>query len=54
MASGVAWNEEYADPVSIIVNLPTEEMAGFEYMRNLPRVAKPGTCLLYTSDAADE
>ena len=49
MASGVAWNEDYADPASNIVNLPAEEMAGFEYMRNLPRVAKPGTVFNYNT-----
>ena len=49
MASGVAWNEDYADPASNIVNLPGEEMAGFTYMRNLPRVAKPGTVFNYNT-----
>ena len=49
MASGVAWNEDYADPASNIVNLPGEEMAGFKYMRNLPRVAKPGTVFNYNT-----
>ena len=49
MASGVAWNEDYADPASNIVNLPAEEMAGFKYMRNLPRVAKPGTVFNYNT-----
>ena len=49
MASGVAWNEDYADPASNIVNLPGEEMAGFNYMRNLPRVAKPGTVFNYNT-----
>ena len=49
MASGVAWNEDYADPASNIVNLPGEEMAGFKYMRSLPRVAKPGTVFNYNT-----
>ncbi len=49
MASGMAWNEDYADPASNIVNLPGEEMAGFKYMRNLPRVAKPGTVFNYNT-----
>ena len=49
MASGVAWNEDYADLASNIVNLPGEEMAGFKYMRNLPRVAKPGTVFNYNT-----
>ena len=49
MASGVAWNEDYADPASNIVNLPGEEMAGFKYMRNLLRVAKPGTVFNYNT-----
>ena len=49
MASGVAWNEDYADPASNIANLPTEELAGFRYMRDLPRVAKPGAVFNYNT-----
>ena len=37
MASGVAWNEDYADPNSDIEVLPTEQAAGFRYMNQLPR-----------------
>ena len=43
MASGVAWNEDYADRESDIshsIGLTLEET--FEYMGNLPRVAEPG------------
>ena len=39
MSSGVAWNEDYADPASNIVNLPAEQHAGFAYMSKLPRSA---------------
>jgi CubicO group peptidase (beta-lactamase class C family) len=49
MASGVAWNEDYADPASDIVNLPTEQAAGFRYMNQLPRVAEPGTRFNYNT-----
>ena len=49
MASGVAWNEDYADPASNIANLPAEELAGFRYMRDLPRVAKPGAVFNYNT-----
>ena len=49
MASGVAWNEDYADPASDIVNLPTEQAAGFGYMSQLPRVAEPGTRFNYNT-----
>ena len=49
MASGVAWNEDYADPDSDIVKLPTEQAAGFQYMSRLPRVAEPGTRFNYNT-----
>lgn len=49
MASGVAWNEDYADPTSDIVMLPTEQAAGFQYMNQLPRVADPGTRFNYNT-----
>lgn len=49
MASGVAWNEDYADPASDIVMLPTEQAAGFRYMNQLPRVAEPGTRFNYNT-----
>ena len=49
MASGVAWNEDYADPTSDIVKLPSEQTAGFRYMNRLPRVAEPGTRFNYNT-----
>ena len=49
MASGVAWNEDYADPASNIVNLPSEQETGFRYMGNLPRVAEPGKVFNYNT-----
>ena len=49
MSSGVAWNEDYADPDSNIVNLPAEQHAGFAYMSKLPRVGKPGKVFNYNT-----
>lgn len=49
MASGVAWNEDYADPTSDIANLPIEQSAGFAYMGALPRVAAPGERFNYNT-----
>ena len=39
----------HADPTSNIANLPAEELAGFRYMRDLPRVAKPGAMFNYNT-----
>ena len=49
MSSGVAWNEDYADPDSNIVNLPAEQHAGFAYMSKLPRVGNPGKIFNYNT-----
>ena len=49
MSSGVAWNEDYADPNSNIVNLPTEQQAGFVYISNLPRVGDRGKVFNYNT-----
>ncbi len=49
MASGVEWNENYADPESDIsqATWPTVEL--FEYMRDKPRVAEPGERFNYNT-----
>lgn len=49
MASGVAWNEDYADPESDVsqATWPTIEL--FEYMRTKERVAEPGEKFNYNT-----
>lgn len=49
MASGIAWNEDYADPESDIntVTWPTLEL--YEYLGNQPRVAAPGELFNYNT-----
>ncbi|MEL0048811.1 MAG: serine hydrolase [Gammaproteobacteria bacterium] len=49
MASGVAWNEDYADRQSNIANLPMEQSEGFAYMGRLPRVAPAGQRFNYNT-----
>lgn len=49
MASGVAWNEDYADRQSNIANLPIEQGAGFAYMGKLPRLAPVGQRFNYNT-----
>ena len=49
MSSGVAWNEDYADPSSDIVNLPVAQDAGFAYMSTLQKVAKAGSFFNYNT-----
>ena len=54
MTSGVAWNEDYADPNSdvarMLVVAPDPGVdATLSYMRRLPRAAEPGTRWLYNT-----
>ena len=49
MSSGVAWNEDYADPNSDTAKAPAGGMALVEYMRVLPRVAPPGAKFNYNT-----
>jgi CubicO group peptidase (beta-lactamase class C family) len=49
MASGVAWNEDYADQQSDIASLPVEQGAGFAYMGKLPRLAPAGQRFNYNT-----
>jgi CubicO group peptidase (beta-lactamase class C family) len=49
MASGVAWNEDYADRQSDIARLPVEQDAGFAYMGKLPHVAPAGQRFNYNT-----
>ncbi len=49
MSSGVAWNEDYADPQSDTALAPGGGMALIEYMKVLPRVAEPGVKFNYNT-----
>lgn len=58
MKSGVAWNEEYADPQSDVVQLyaseaPKGESRTLNYLRRLPRAAAPGTRWHYNTGETD-
>jgi CubicO group peptidase (beta-lactamase class C family) len=49
MSSGVGWNEDYADPDSDVAKAPGGTLPLFGYMKNLPRVAEPGTKFNYNT-----
>ena len=49
MSSGVAWNEDYADPDSDTARAPGGGMALIEYMRALPKEASPGEKFNYNT-----
>ena len=49
MSSGVAWNEDYADPNSDTARAPGSGMALIDYMRVLPRAAAPGAKFNYNT-----
>jgi len=49
MSSGVAWNEDYADPESDVNSATYSTLALFEYLRHKPREAKPGELFNYNT-----
>jgi len=49
MSSGVAWNEDYADPQSDTALAPGGGLALIDYMKVLPRVAEPGVVFNYNT-----
>ncbi|MEZ5550545.1 MAG: serine hydrolase [Pseudomonadales bacterium] len=49
MSSGVAWNEDYADPQSDVAQAPGGTLPLFSYMRNLPVEAVPGKKFNYNT-----
>jgi CubicO group peptidase (beta-lactamase class C family) len=49
MASGVQWNEDYADPESDIATAPWETMALYEFLRHKPRASEPGEKFNYNT-----
>lgn len=54
MASGVQWNEDYADPKSDVGNYPGNNVVRFlEFMGAKPRVAAPGTRFNYSTGETD-
>ncbi|EED36895.1 beta-lactamase [Luminiphilus syltensis NOR5-1B] len=49
MASGVAWNEDYADPDSDVASAPYKTLALYDYLADKPRDAAPGDKFNYNS-----
>lgn len=50
MASGVAWNEDYADPASDVARAGGANGLGLvRYLADLPRVGEPGTTFNYNT-----
>lgn len=49
MASGVEWNEDYADPQSDVAQATWQTVSLYEYLRHKPRAAKPGVVFNYNT-----
>ncbi|MEM1434581.1 MAG: serine hydrolase [Pseudomonadota bacterium] len=49
MASGVTWNEDYADPESDVASADYATLALYEHLRNKPRLAPPGARFNYNT-----
>ena len=49
MASGVQWNEDYADPESDVASADYATLALYEYLRDKPRDAEPGDKFNYNT-----
>ena len=49
MASGVQWNEDYADPESDVAKATYETLSLYEYLRDKPRDAEPGEKFNYNT-----
>jgi len=49
MASGVAWNEDYADPTSDVAAADYSTLALYEHLRRKDRVAPPGQVFNYNT-----
>ncbi|MEL7447649.1 MAG: serine hydrolase [Pseudomonadota bacterium] len=49
MASGVQWNEDYADPESDVASASWETIALYDYLREKPRLAEPGEKFNYNT-----
>ena len=49
MASGVEWNEDYADPEADINTIEWDTLSVYEQLRHKPRVAEAGTLFNYNT-----
>jgi len=49
MASGVAWNEDYADPASDVASTGGSALDRLRYLRAKPRIAAPGEVFNYNT-----
>jgi CubicO group peptidase (beta-lactamase class C family) len=49
MSSGVAWNEDYADPESDLNSASWDTLGLYEYLRHKPRVSEPGVVFNYNT-----
>ena len=49
MASGVQWNEDYADPKSDIATAPWGTIELYEFLRDKPRAGRPGETFNYNT-----
>ena len=49
MASGVEWNEDYADPEADINTIEWDTLSVYEQLRDKPRAAAPGTLFNYNT-----
>ena len=49
MASGVQWNEDYADPKSDVASASWETAKLYEYLRDKPRDSEPGETFNYNT-----
>ena len=49
MASGVEWNEDYADPESDVATASWATTDLYEFLRDKPRTARPGTTFNYNT-----
>jgi CubicO group peptidase (beta-lactamase class C family) len=49
MASGVQWNEDYADPDSDVGSASWDTVDLYEYLRNKPRLSEPGDVFNYNT-----
>ena len=49
MASGVAWNEDYADPNSDVATASWETVSLYDFLAEKPRVAEPGATFNYNT-----
>jgi len=49
MASGVTWNEDYADPESDVARATYDTLGLYDYLRDKPRAAEPGEVFNYNT-----